>query len=301
MINRAGNSDSRPACDEKFAAGTSADDTHSGFATNEIEKASALEVLPLAAFNDNYLWLIHNGRESLIVDPGDAVVVERALAARNLKLAAILVTHHHPDHIGGVMVLKSQFDIPVYGPRAEAAKIEGLTHLLEDADCVSIEALDLQFDVLAVPGHTLGHIAYYAARQGWLFCGDTLFASGCGRLFEGTPAQMQVSLQKLAQLPPQTGVFCAHEYTLSNLAFARAVEPGNAAIAAEIERVKSLRAQLQPSVPSTIARERSLNPFLRCGEVEIAKAAGEHARKDLRDPIAVFAELRSWKDDFRAS
>lgn len=279
--------------DEKFAAATALTGGH--------RKAAAVEVLPLAAFKDNYLWLLHNGRDAAIVDPGDAKVVKRALAVRKLKLAAILVTHHHPDHTGGVMALKSQFDIPVYGPRAEAGQIEGLTHLLDDADRISIEVLNLQFDVLAVPGHTLGHIAYYSARQGWLFCGDTLFASGCGRLFEGTPAQMYISLQKLAQLPPQTSVFCAHEYTLSNLAFARAVEPGNEAIADEIVRVESLRARLQPSLPSTISRERAVNPFLRCDAFEAARKACEHAQKDLPDPAAVFAELRRWKDDFRVS
>jgi len=285
----------------KIAVGTAIDSTQAGLASDHIDTAPQIEVLPLPAFNDNYLWLIHNGRDAVVVDPGDALVVERALAALNLKLAAILVTHHHADHIGGVVALKAQFDIPVYGPRAEAGKIEGLTHLLDDTDRVSIDALNLHFDVLAVPGHTLGHVAYYSARQDWLFCGDTLFAVGCGRLFEGTPAQMYASLQKLAQLPPQTHVFCAHEYTLSNLAFAHAVEPGNSAIAAEIERVKDLRAQRQPSVPSTISRERAINPFLRCDQTETARSTCEHAQKDFGDPVAVFAELRRRKDNFRTS
>ncbi|MDB5985761.1 MAG: gloB [Nevskia sp.] len=268
--------------------------------TARVDTKYALEVVPLPAFNDNYLWLLHNGRDALVVDPGDAAVVERGLNERGLRLVAILVTHHHADHVGGVLALKAKYAVPVYGPRAEAQRIAGLSQLLDEPDAIVIDALGLRLSVLAVPGHTLGHIAYYSAEHGWLFCGDTLFAGGCGRLFEGTPAQMYASLQKFALLPPQTQVFCAHEYTLSNLAFARAVEPGNVAIRDEIERVKGLRAAQQPSVPSTIQREHAVNPFLRCGETEAVQQARAHTRHSLPDEVAVFAELRRWKDGFRA-
>ena len=263
--------------------------------------SDTVKVEPLPAFTDNYFWLLHNGRDAAVVDPGDAAVVMAALAERNLRLAAILITHHHPDHIGGLAGLRAAFEVPVFGPRAEAHRIAGLSHLLDEPERVRLDALDLELEVLTVPGHTLGHIAYYVPRQGWLFCGDTLFAAGCGRLFEGTPAQMHASLQKLARLPPGTLVFCAHEYTLANLSFARAVEPANAAVAAEIERVRGLRAAQQPSLPSNIARERAVNPFLRCATAEATAGAVGHAGRELADPVAVFAELRSWKDGFRAN
>ena len=178
-----------------------------------------------------------------MVDPGDGDVVLDALRRRGLELAVILITHHHPDHIGGLpRLLEAYPGVPVYGPRAEAQKIPGLTRLLDDGDRVELPELDAAFEVLAVPGHTLGHIAYHEPRARLLFCGDTLFAAGCGRLFEGSPQQMHASLSRLATLPGETAVYCAHEYTLSNLAFARAAEPGSAVLAAETARVESLRA-----------------------------------------------------------
>ncbi|GAC1621736.1 MAG: hydroxyacylglutathione hydrolase [Nevskia sp.] len=256
-----------------------------------------ITVTPIPAFSDNYLWLLERDGRAVVVDPGDGAVVLAALRAKGLQLVAILVTHHHPDHIGGLAALTAEFDVPVYGPRAEAAKIAGLSRLLDDGD--AIEVLQARFEVLAVPGHTLGHIAYFQREQALLFCGDTLFVGGCGRLFEGTPAQMHASLSKLAALPARTAVYCAHEYTLGNLDFATTVEPGNAALAAEVQRVRALRAQGLPSVPSTIARETALNPFLRAAEPALAVAAAGHAQRPLDGPVEVFAELRRWKDGHR--
>jgi hydroxyacylglutathione hydrolase len=260
-----------------------------------------ITVTPLPAFSDNYLWLIQHQGLAAVVDPGDGQVVLAALQRLHLKLAAVLVTHHHPDHVGGVELLRSHCEgVAVYGPRAESSKISGLTQMLDDGDVLSLPQLGLRFDVLAVPGHTLGHIAYHDPAARLLFCGDTLFAAGCGRLFEGTPAQMFGSLQRLAGLAPDTAVYCAHEYTLSNLDFARAVEPDSAALAAEVQRVQQLRAQGEPSVPSSVARERRFNPFLRCTVPNVGASAEQHAGRQLCSPVEVFAELRRWKDGYRA-
>lgn len=260
-----------------------------------------ITVTPLPAFSDNYLWLLHHNGHAAVVDPGDGEVVLAALRERGLRLSAILITHHHPDHIGGLPALRRVWDVPVYGPQAEAGKIAGLTDLLDDGDRVVLPGLEVLFEVLAVPGHTLGHIAYYAAREKLLFCGDTLFAGGCGRLFEGTPQQMHASLQRLSALPQDTAMYCAHEYTLSNLDFARSAEPGNSALAAEIERVQELRARRQPSVPSTLQRERAFNPFLRCDMPALANSASAYAGKPLHDAVEVFAVLRSWKDSYKST
>jgi hydroxyacylglutathione hydrolase len=252
---------------------------------------------PVPAFADNYLWLLADGGDAIAIDPGDAPPVLGALAAHGLALRAILVTHHHADHVGGVAALRARFDVPVHGPRAESARIAGLTALVGDGD--TVEALGRRFQVLGVPGHTAGHIAFHA--PGVLFCGDTLFASGCGRLFEGTPSQMHDSLARLAALPADTAVCCAHEYTLANLAFARAVEPDNADLAARTREVEALRAREVPSLPSTIGLERRVNPFLRCEEPPVIAAAERHTGRALGAPVEVFAELRRWKDGFRAA
>lgn len=252
-------------------------------------------ITAIPAFTDNYLWLLESGDEAVVVDPGDAQPVLRAVSARKLQLSAILITHWHADHIGGLAELKARFDVPVHGPRAEAGKIPGLTHLLDDGDRVTV--LGREFQVMRVPGHTLGHIAYYSGDV--LFCGDTLFSAGCGRLFEGTPAQMHTSLARLAALPGETRMYCAHEYTVSNLAFARAVEPNNPDIELRLAEVHALRARGEPSLPSTIARERAFNPFLRSTEPSVMSAAQAQAGGKLNDAIEVFAALRRWKDHFR--
>lgn len=254
-----------------------------------------ITVHPLPAFTDNYIWALRRGDEVIVVDPGDGAVVQTFLDAGALRLAAIVITHHHPDHTGGIALLRGHWDVPVYGPRAEHDRIRDLTELLDDGD--HVELFGERYEVIAVPGHTLGHIALYGA--GRLFCGDTLFSAGCGRLFEGTPAQMHRSLQKLAALPPDTAVYCTHEYTQANLAFANAVEPDNDDLQARINEVRHLRDSAQPSLPSTIDLERRHNPFLRCEEPAVRAAAQRHAGRELADATAVFAELRSWKDGFR--
>ncbi|MGW8392209.1 hydroxyacylglutathione hydrolase [Pseudoduganella sp. HUAS MS19] len=257
-----------------------------------------VSVLTVPAFKDNYLWLIHDGRNAAAVDPGDAAPILAALWENGLTLTAILLTHHHADHIGGVPGLLAQFRVPVFGPRHDG--IAAVTVPLGEGDKVEVPGLDLSLRVLDVPGHTSGHIAY--VREGaepWVFCGDTLFAGGCGRLFEGTAEQMVNSLGKLAALPAATKVFCAHEYTLSNLRFASAVEPGNAALGARVAADTATRERGQPTVPSTIGLERATNPFLRYREPEIAarlRAAGKLDGSE--PPVAVFAALREWKNNF---
>ncbi len=258
---------------------------------------SAVSVLPVPAFADNYLWLIHNGVHAVVVDPGDAAPILAALDQRQLTLAAILLTHHHADHAGGVPALLERFDVPVYGPAREA--IPTITRRLAEGDSVLIPELEMEFSVLDVPGHTAGHIAYHAARQDWLFCGDTLFAGGCGRLFEGTPAQMVESLAKLTALPDRTQVYCAHEYTLSNLRFAQAVDENNTALTLRVADEEAKRARNQPTVPSTIGIEKATNPFLRYQEPGILDKLAAEGRISSREPIAAFAALREWKNSFR--
>ncbi len=257
-----------------------------------------LSILTVPAFDDNYLWLAHNGQHAIVVDPGDAEAIVQALTQHNLQLSAILLTHHHPDHIGGVPALVERFKVPVYGPSNDG--IAGIDHALNDGDVVSISTLNLQLEVISVPGHTLGHIAYYAAQQSWLFCGDTLFAGGCGRLFEGTPAQMLNSLDRLAALPDNTAVYCAHEYTLSNLRFAQEIEPDNSALAARIQSEQAKREQNIPTIPSQIGLEKQTNPFLRIREATVQArlvAAGKIFAD--QDDASNFAALREWKNTYR--
>jgi hydroxyacylglutathione hydrolase len=253
-----------------------------------------LQIIPLPAFRDNYIWLLRRGSAAAAVDPGDAGPVFNYLDLHGLSLVAVLNTHHHGDHVGGNRELLERYDVPIYGPRHEP--IPGLTHPVDGASFVKLPELDLEFQVLDVPGHTRAHVAYYGANS--LFCGDTLFACGCGRLFEGTAAQMHHSLQTLAALPPETHVYCAHEYTLSNIRFAKAVEPDNAALLARERAAIALRAQEAPTLPSTLELERQTNPFLRCAEAPVRAAAERHAARPLATPLAVFAALRAWKDDF---
>jgi hydroxyacylglutathione hydrolase len=257
-----------------------------------------MNLIPLPAFEDNYLWVLHNGQRSLVVDPGDAQPVLHLLRRDGLQLEAILVTHHHPDHTAGDDLLREATGANVFGPARERIP-EPATRLAE-GDALS--ALGLEFHVLDVPGHTAGHIAYYCPDVGGLpllFCGDTLFSGGSGRLFEGTPAQMLASMDKLAALPGHTRVCCTHEYTLGNLNFARAVEPDNPELIIYIQRCEERRARNMPTLPSTIDQERRINPFLRTRLPGVARAAREFNRATAEDEVAVFAAIRQWKNEFR--
>jgi hydroxyacylglutathione hydrolase len=257
---------------------------------------SPLKVTGVPAFADNYIWLLERDGRAVVVDPGDAAPARAALAQRALQLAAVFVTHHHADHSGGAAALAAEFGAPVYGPRGEASSFRGLDRPLDEG--ARFTELGVEFTAWSTPGHTRSPTAFVA--PGLLFCGDTLFSAGCGRLFEGTAAQMHASLMRLASLPGDTRMYCGHEYTLANLAFAQAVEPENAALREAASQVRAVRAAGRPSLPSTIADERRINPFLRCAEPAIAQAAERHAGKRLASPVEVFAVLRAWKDSFRA-
>lgn len=256
-----------------------------------------LDVRPIPAFKDNYIWLIRGAdpRAVAVVDPGDAAPVLAVLAAEGLSLSAILATHHHADHVGGVPMLIAETGAAVFGPGRERMPAE--TTRLGGGDRARLPALGLEFEVLDVPGHTAGHIAYYG--HGALFCGDTMFSAGCGRLFEGTPEQMLASLDAFARLPEQTRVFCGHEYTLANLRFAMTVEAGNADIEAYARQATEWRASGRPTLPSTIGLEKRVNPFLRSRHENVKLSAERRAGRALPTPVAVFAEVRSWKDTFR--
>ncbi|HEX2010718.1 MAG TPA: hydroxyacylglutathione hydrolase [Roseateles sp.] len=260
-----------------------------------------LELVALPAFTDNYIWMLHDGTQALVVDPGEAAPVLEALDRLGLSLAGILVTHHHGDHVGGLAALGAHLRGPVHGPARES--IPG--PLLAHPDGACFELLGQRIRVIDVPGHTAGHIAFYIEAPGdggapILFCGDTLFSGGCGRLFEGTPAQMLASLDRLAALPGNTRVCCAHEYTLSNLRFGQTIEPANKALADYRAWCEARRAQDLPTLPSTIRQEQAINPFLRCDEPAVRAAAGTQALLTAHaDRVAVFAVLRQWKNEFR--
>ena len=260
-----------------------------------------LKLVALPAFADNYIWMIHDGVDALVVDPGEAAPVLQALDSNSLRLAGILVTHHHGDHVGGIDELRPHLQGSVFGPATERVPAPYLP--CRGGTTLSLMGLELQ--VLDVPGHTAGHIAFYLPalpddedRAPVLFCGDTLFSGGCGRVFEGTPAQMHESLSLLARLPSPTRVCCAHEYTLSNLRFARVIEPGNASLADYQRWSEAQRSQQLPTLPASIGRELEINPFLRCAQPDVVAAARAHGCTGT-DPVSVFATLRQWKNEFR--
>ena len=264
---------------------------------SNIDSSRVMNLAALPAFTDNYIWLLHDGVDAVVVDPGDAAPVHAALDQLGLALAGILVTHHHADHVGGVDALRSRLQGAVYGPAHE--NIPRPYQPLTEGQ--QVDVLGLHFRVLDVPGHTAGHIAYVqteVAAAPLLFCGDTLFSGGCGRLFEGTPAQMSASLAKFAALPADTRVCCTHEYTLSNLRFALAVEPGNADLVAYYTHCLALRAAGTPTLPSAMGLELQINPFLRCGVPEVVATARAQGAPT-SDSVSVLAALRTWKNNYR--
>ncbi len=251
-----------------------------------------IEISFVSAFKDNYIWLLSDGQRAFVVDPGDAAPVIARLDALGLSLAGILITHHHADHQGGIAALLQRWQPVVFAPASES--ITGCTHPLAGGECIDV--LGQSIDVLAVPGHTLGHLAY--SLPGALFCGDTLFGAGCGRLFEGTPAQMADSLERLAALPDDTLIYCAHEYTEANLRFAQALEPGSPVLAARCARVADLRSAGLPSVPSTLAEEKATNPFLRCDDPALIAVAQANAAVNA-EKVSVFTTLRGMRNNFQ--
>ncbi|MDL2283817.1 hydroxyacylglutathione hydrolase [Oxalobacter sp. OttesenSCG-928-P03] len=256
-----------------------------------------LHVTALPAFNDNYIWLIDNGTHAVVIDPGEAEVVMTELKKRALSLSAILLTHRHDDHISGVPRLLTEYDTPVYGPKND--DIIAVTHPLEEGSPLTIEALGLSLTVMDVPGHTRGHIAYYARMRRWLFCGDMLFGAGCGRMLEGTPEMMIASLAKFTALPDDTLVFCAHEYTLSNLKFALEIEPDNPDILQRMRDDSAKRDQMQPTLPSTMALEKKTNPFLRNMEPDVLERLLSLGLIKSKNTVDAFAAMREWKNIYR--
>lgn len=286
-------------------------------------QASAIAIIALPAFNDNYIWLLRRNGQAIVVDPGEAAPVLDYLDRHDLSLCAILVTHHHGDHIGGIddLLIHAHASIPVFGPAGEP--IEALTHRLKDGDHIDLPQFGVGFDILGIPGHTRDHIAYYTHYThyvrgatehsdtgklagsgetdpfaGSLFCGDTLFSCGCGRVFEGTPPQMRASLASLAALPGDTRIYPAHEYTQANTRFALAVEPQNDALKKWAEKVAQLRAEHQPTLPTTLSHELAVNPFLRWDAPAVIAAASRFAEQPLNTADEVFTAIRRWKNGF---
>ena len=256
---------------------------------------SNVAVHPIPAFTDNYIWCLHDNANAIVVDPGDAEPVLAFIKAKGLTLSAVLITHHHRDHTGGIAKLVSAVpDLPVIGPRGN--HIRGITKSVSQGDTVSLPVLKLSLQVMEVPGHTLDHIAFFG--HGALFCGDTLFSAGCGRLFEGSPEQMYHSLNKLKRLSDSTKIYCTHEYTQANVKFAMAVEPNNVALNEYANWVVSIREQNLPTLPTNLKEQKNINPFLRAHELSVKNAAEAYCENNLADDVAVFAAVRRWKDEF---
>jgi hydroxyacylglutathione hydrolase len=254
----------------------------------------SLTIYPIPAFNDNYLWILHDQQHAVVVDPGDETPVQQYLSEHQLKLTAILITHHHHDHIGGVNALQSDWACPVYAP--EDDRLTFSHRVVNEGDTVQLDSPQMAFSVLQTPGHTRSHICYFDEKR--LFCGDTLFSGGCGRMFEGTPEQFTESLNKINQLNGNIKVYCTHEYTSDNLRFARQAEPDNQTLADYQQQVSEWRSQGLPSLPSTLAKERQINPFLRTGQPAVQKSVSQHWQTSCQDHTHCFALLRKWKDNF---
>lgn len=254
-----------------------------------------IEAIP--TLQDNYVWAVHNGHSAILVDPGEAGPILSWLRDRGMTVKAILVTHHHYDHVGGIAELLDHISIPVYGPARGVVK----TTPVSEGEILKFTDMALNFKVIETPGHTLDHVCYLAQDrqnpQFHLFCGDTLFSCGCGRLFEGTPAEMYTSLTRLAQLPENTQIYCAHEYTLANIAFALEVEPGNPALIARHVEALALRKQGKATLPVSMGSERATNPFLRCDLPALVEAATQHVKTSLNAGVETFAAIRAWKDE----
>ena len=260
--------------------------------------SSIFEITAIPALQDNYIWAIHDDRHATVVDPGESGPVLAFLKARGLRLGAILCTHRHHDHIGGIATLREVYNVPVHGRRHPGNP--HITHDLREGDKFKLDSFGIEFDIIEVPGHLDDHIAYLAPEI--LFCGDVLFGAGCGRNFEGTPAQLHHSLQRLALLPDDTRVYCAHEYTAANLRFALACEPGNPEVHQRAAATQQLRVANQITLPSTIALEKATNPFLRCTQPEIIRTLQQRGLTDTSErgvsELAVFTALREWKNHF---
>ena len=255
-----------------------------------------LEIIPLPALKDNYIWLLKNkiSRHVAIIDPSETKPVLDKIKSESLIPIAILITHHHWDHVGGILGIIKQYDIPVYTPKTES--VTGSTDLVSEGDIVALPELNINLEILDVPGHTSGAIAYYT--NSIVFSGDTLFAGGCGRIFEGTSSQMYASLTKFKTLPANTLLYCGHEYTVKNLKFAASIEPQNTFIHKRLEHAQRSRKSNRPTVPTTLLEESRSNPFLRCEEPNVISAASDFFGKNLNNAVDVFTAIRQWKDNF---